>query len=68
MLAPLLLLAALILPSAQQTQMVDSKISLLTTWLTQWRTLSSARELSTLEALDEIVEAGTEVRAQLEQL
>ena len=68
MLAPLLLLAALILPSAQQTSTVDQKVASLTTWLTQWRELSSSREITTLRVLDSIVAAGTEVRAQLEQL
>ena len=72
MLGPLLLLAALILPSAQQTKTVDQKIATLTNWLelelTGWRELSSSREITTLGALDTLVAAGIEVRAQLEQL
>ena len=72
MLAPLLLLAALILPSAQQIKLVDQKIATLTNWLelelTGWRELSSSREIATGQALGRIATAGIEVRKQLEQL
>ena len=72
MLAPLLLLAALILPSAQQTtpltKTVDQKFSTLANWLEQWKELSSSREIATGQALGRIATAGIEVRKQLEQL
>ena len=68
MLAPLLLLAALILPSAQQTKTVDQKIATLANWLEQWRELSSSREITTGQDLKRIATAGIEVRKQLEQL
>ena len=68
MLAPLLLLAGLILPSAQQPQTVDSKISSLVTYVRQWQEASSARELSTRSAVNDIVEAAAGVKAQLEEL
>ena len=68
MLAPLLLLAGLILPSAQQPQTVDSRISSLDTYVRQWQEASSARELSTRSAVNDIVEAAAGVKAQLEEL
>ena len=68
MLAPLLLLAGLILPSAQQPQTVDSKISSLVTYVRQWQEASSAREISTRSAVNDIVEAAAGVKAQLEEL
>ena len=68
MLAPLLLLAGLILPSAQQPQTVDSKISSLVTYVRQWQEASSAREVSTRSAVNDIVEAAAGVKAQLEEL
>ena len=74
MLAPLLLLAALILPSAlqQQTKTVEqhthTKLVELGGWLERWRDLSSNNQVATGRALESIVAAGTEVRAQLEQL
>ena len=68
MLAPLLLLAGLILPSAQQPQTVDSKLSSLVTYVRQWQEASSAREVSTRSAVNDIVEAAAGVKAQLEEL
>ena len=74
MLAPLLLLAALILPSAlqQQTKTVEqhthTKLVELGGFLDRWRYLSSNNQVATGRALESIVAAGTEVRAQLEQL
>ena len=74
MLAPLLLLAALILPSAlqQQTKTVElqthNKIVELGGWLERWRDLSSNNQVATGQALERIAAAGIEVRAQLEQL
>ena len=73
MLAPLLLLATLIIPSAlqqqsQQTQTADIKIVALTDWLIKWRELSASREIATGQALGRIAAAGVAVGAQLEQL
>ena len=74
MLAPLLLLAALILPSAlqQQTKTVEqhtyTKLVELGGFLDRWRDLSLNNQAATGRALESIVAAGTEVRAQLEQL
>ena len=74
MLAPLLLLAALILPSAlqQQTKTVEqhthTKLVELGGWLERWRDLSSNNQVATGQALERIAAAGIEVRAQLKQL
>ena len=73
MLAPLLLLAALILPSAlqQQTKTVElqthNKIVELGGWLERWKAFSTDYQVNQEEALREVAAAGEEVRAQLEQ-
>ena len=69
MFAPLLLLAALILPSAlqQQTKTVEqhthTKLVELGGFLDRWRDLSSNNQVATGRALGKIVAAGIEVRA-----
>ena len=74
MLAPLLLLAALILPSAlqQQTKTVElqthNKLVELGGWLETWKALSTNNQVATGRGLEKILAAGIEVTAQLEEL
>ena len=74
MLAPLLLLAALILPSAlqQQTKTVElqthNKLVELGGWLETWKACSTNNQVATGRGLEKILAAGIEVTAQLEEL
>ena len=77
MVAPLLLLASLIIPSAlqQQTETVDQKLVALSEWLGEWRTYSSGaqvqigdNQVETSTQLDKVVAEAEGVRAQLEDL
>ena len=68
MLASLLLLAALVLPSEQDPKTVDQKLTALINWSEQWRALSSNRENTAVRSLERITTAGTDVKAQLEEL
>ena len=77
MVAPLLLLASLIIPSAlqQQTETVDQKLAALSEWLGEWRTYSSGaqvqigdNQVETSTQLDKVVAEAEGVRAQLEDL
>ena len=77
MVAPLLLLASLIIPSAlqQQTETVDQKLVALSEWLGEWRTYSSDaqvqigdNQVETGTQLDKVVAEAEGVRAQLEDL
>ena len=77
MVAPLLLLASLIIPSAlqQQTETVDQKLLALSAWLSEWRTYSSGaqvqigdNQIETSTQLDKVVAETEGVRAQLEDL
>ena len=77
MVAPLLLLASLIIPSAlqQQTETVDQKLVALSEWLGEWRTYSSDaqvqladNQVETGTQLDKVVAKAEGVRAQLEDL
>ena len=77
MVAPLLLLASLIIPSAlqQQTETVDQKLVALSEWLGEWRTYSSGaqvqigdNQVKTGTQLDKVVAEAEGVRAQLEDL
>ena len=77
MVAPLLLLASLIIPSAlqQQTETVDQKLVALSEWLGEWRTYSSdAQVLITGNQVDlgtdlnKVVAEAEGVKAQLEDL
>ena len=77
MVAPLLLLASFIIPSAlqQQTETVDQKLVALSEWLGEWRTYSSGaqvqigdNQVETSTQLDKVVAEAEGVRAQLEDL
>ena len=84
MVAPLLLLASLIIPSAlqQQTETVDQKLVALSEWLGEWRTYSSDAQVLIAgnqvkitdnqddleDTLNKVVAEATEVKAQNEQL
>ena len=84
MVAPLLLLASLIIPSAlqQQTETVDQKLVALYIWLGEWKTYSAdAQDLITknqvkitdnqdglVDTLDKVVAEAEGVKAQLEDL
>ena len=77
MVAPLLLLASLIIPSAlqQQTETVDQKLVAISEWLGEWRTYSSDaqvliadNQVETGTQLDKVVAEAEGVRAQLEDL
>ena len=68
MLASLLLLAALVLPSEQDPKTVDQKLTALINWSEQWRALSSNRENTAVRSLERITTAGADVKAQLEEL
>ena len=77
MVAPLLLLASFIIPSAlqQQTETVDQKLVALSEWLGEWRTYSSDaqvliadNQVETGTQLDKVVAEAEGVRAQLEDL
>ena len=80
MVAPLLLLAALIIPSAlqqqpQQPQTVDQKLVAISGWLDEWRTYSAgAQDLITKNQvelgtdLNKVVAEAEGVKAQLEEL
>ena len=77
MVAPLLLLASLIIPSAlqQQTETVDQKLVAISEWLGEWRTYSSDaqvliadNQVETSTQLDKVVAEEEGVKAQLEDL
>ena len=60
MVAPLLLLASFIIPSAlqQQTETVDQKLVAISEWLGEWRTYSSDAQV---QLADNQVETGTKL-------
>ena len=72
MIAPLVLLALLIIPSAlqQQTKTVEQKLADIGQYLLNWKAVSPtlAHQEEQGETLKEVVAEGVEVRAQLEQL
>ena len=77
MVAPLLLLASFIIPSAlqQQTETVDQKLVALSEWLGEWRTYSADaqvliadNQVETGTQLHKVVAEAEGVRAQLEDL